>query len=959
MPADPLIISHSNFNTELKNYLRDFYVYQFKEKGRDFKKKGTKKDSIVSDPSFNRSLKRIYSALCEGAGLHWKARKNGDGSRRIYCLTTDSRKLTNGNPFFDLYKFCGERSNINGLFFYFLIALTVHLSSDIFEYITPAEDDFESFCSFIAGKIYTEDLENSENPSEEFSKVFKGRRYESTEERERFDKLKNGKLPWRELTAKEVEYFAPCLIPAVKKLSPYELSAIQKSIIRHLLHNTLEIEDDKIITHPTVDITNEYLLSLLRFESGVDFSFENYLKSVNFMGLIEANNNSINLCDTTADKLLCGVDKEKFFSMVAFFSNIAPLGELGNVILKRLGCRRDSHIRYKHNYIQKALNDYNIADILTVINHNRTCSDKYWLLVEYRNASFADGRFQKIICYPIEIRESVLNGRQHVICYFPEKKNISALRIDFIDTITIGKLKNEPEDLNDNLSYAEDLINHTWGTSFPGFAAGEIKNTLKELKKVEIVVFYKEDEPFIINRIKRETRRLFDESQPIKVPGGYHKLISGDFSSETEVLYWARSFIQRIVSVKVNGEDYPQFITCVENMQKIHEFHQLPSDSNSYTLNSAIDDDCSDFIALKDERPNRMVFNEMFGKEFEALIEVLDECLANQTEISEETLKTRYLEKLSGIFDAINSKTHGTEKKDIKVAVQRRENLAGYVFEKFIDNGRLTFQYKTTEGAAQRSFFDLIPFTKAEIQWVHNILCNPLCKCFFSKEEISALKEKFSDQGLFDINDVVLYDQFTELDGYYNDGTPFNVFRDICQAISENKKAKLKYTDQHNHTYYTVITPICFEFTKRENKFRLFCQNKSGKIRKYNLERIEAANITDEGADKNAPELLRNYMKENQKRITVIFSDRKNTAERILTEFSPWEKTCVKQDDLYRMTLNYDLGEYKEIVIRLLSYGDNILISDDDGPVREEFRMRIEKQIELIAERLNEKETEI
>ena len=42
MQVDAELISSENFNIKFKNYLRDFYIYQFKERGSDFKIRGTK-----------------------------------------------------------------------------------------------------------------------------------------------------------------------------------------------------------------------------------------------------------------------------------------------------------------------------------------------------------------------------------------------------------------------------------------------------------------------------------------------------------------------------------------------------------------------------------------------------------------------------------------------------------------------------------------------------------------------------------------------------------------------------------------------------------------------------------------------------------------------------------------------------------------------------------------------------
>ena len=48
MAVDAELISSEGFNLKFKNYLRDFFIYQFKERGSDFKVKGTNDKANVN-----------------------------------------------------------------------------------------------------------------------------------------------------------------------------------------------------------------------------------------------------------------------------------------------------------------------------------------------------------------------------------------------------------------------------------------------------------------------------------------------------------------------------------------------------------------------------------------------------------------------------------------------------------------------------------------------------------------------------------------------------------------------------------------------------------------------------------------------------------------------------------------------------------------------------------------------
>ena len=114
-------------------------------------------------------------------------------------------------------------------------------------------------------------------------------------------------------------------------------------------------------------------------------------------------------------------------SALDFFSKYYLLGEVGTFILDRIYSDDVSPFRFKHEYFMQALNDFNIADLLYAIEHNKWCKIKYRHGI--RNAE------RDILCYPLEIRISNMNGREFLMCYEPFKRSYTALRIEFVDAI--------------------------------------------------------------------------------------------------------------------------------------------------------------------------------------------------------------------------------------------------------------------------------------------------------------------------------------------------------------------------------------------------------------------------------------------------------------------------------------------------------------------------------------------
>ena len=139
MAVDAELIGSEGFNLKFKNYLRDFFIYQFKERGSDFKVKGTNDKTNVNkdiiDGTFYPDAKRLQFAMEQAAGVTWskgdfvdlfKGRINKKReNKRVECITIDSRRIEN-NPFFALYQLCSESALTPGTHFSFVYTLLLY-----------------------------------------------------------------------------------------------------------------------------------------------------------------------------------------------------------------------------------------------------------------------------------------------------------------------------------------------------------------------------------------------------------------------------------------------------------------------------------------------------------------------------------------------------------------------------------------------------------------------------------------------------------------------------------------------------------------------------------------------------------------------------------------------------------------------------------------------------------------
>lgn len=136
------------------------------------------------------------------------------------------------------------------------------------------------------------------------------------------------------------------------------------------------------------------------------------------------------------------------------FSQYYPLGTFGKLLSERCEgqfiCDNDI-FRIKNNYIQKNLYSYNLIDLIIAIEN------EYFCLIKYTHGT--NLRTSEILAIPLEIRISVINGREYVLYYDPEYLTIGSIRLEFIDKITIytkitkvSKIVNTHNDKGNNVS---------------------------------------------------------------------------------------------------------------------------------------------------------------------------------------------------------------------------------------------------------------------------------------------------------------------------------------------------------------------------------------------------------------------------------------------------------------------------------------------------------------------------
>lgn len=245
-------------------------------------------------------------------------------------------------------------------------------------------------------------------------------------------------------------------------------------------------------------------------------------------------------------------------------------------------------------------------------------------------------------------------------------------------------------------------------------------------------------------------------------------------------------------------------------------------------------------------------------------------------------------------------------------------------------------------------FYDLLPLTKIEIQWLKYCINNTKTKLFLEENQLSKLKDIFTvEENDLPISSINYYDKFKSHNEIADTGNFIDNFKKIVKAFTDEKTVKINYKSVNSSATTRSVNIGLIEYSNKDDKFRIYCK-KENSVSVYNLERINSVEILSDGYDRNSAEKsIKNYILNQRKEITLEFTNVKNIPDRLLTEFTPWEKLCTRLDDRYNVTIKYDNLDSFEIVTRLLPYGKNIKILSDTGNVKTELENRINKQLSM------------
>lgn len=214
----------------------------------------------------------------------------------------------------------------------------------------------------------------------------------------------------------------------------------------------------------------------------------------------------------------------------------------------------------------------------------------------------------------------------------------------------------------------------------------------------------------------------------------------------------------------------------------------------------------------------------------------------------------------------------------------------------------------------------VMPLTILQKRWLKAISLDPKIKLF---GEDLQLPDDICP--LFTPEDYIIFDKYNDGDPY-EDENYINVFRTILEAIHNKKQIEVEYEGRKgNHRKFTCV-PKALEYSEKDDKFRLLVSS----CRFGNTLKVSGIQRCDIVGDAKTEEFCE---KKHDKQYFVLeLIDERNALERAMLHFAHFEKSAERiSDKKYNIKIFYEGDDETELVIRVLSFGPLVKVTEPDS----------------------------
>lgn len=229
-----------------------------------------------------------------------------------------------------------------------------------------------------------------------------------------------------------------------------------------------------------------------------------------------------------------------------------------------------------------------------------------------------------------------------------------------------------------------------------------------------------------------------------------------------------------------------------------------------------------------------------------------------------------------------------------------------------------------------------MPLTDLQKRWLKAISLDPRFSLF--GETIEGLEDV---EPLFRPEDFDVFDKYEDGDPY-SDPAYRAHFAMVLRAVREGKNLDITTVSGKGHSSRILFRPDFIEYSEKDDKFRTVGIQRGKGPRTVNIQRIRSISFCDTAIE--GP--IQKYRSERE----VVFEllDIRNALERVMLHFAHFEKeTEHLSGKKYRVRLRYDKDDETELLIRLLSFGPMIHVTEPEDFVSL-LKDRIQRQNNLL-----------
>lgn len=225
-----------------------------------------------------------------------------------------------------------------------------------------------------------------------------------------------------------------------------------------------------------------------------------------------------------------------------------------------------------------------------------------------------------------------------------------------------------------------------------------------------------------------------------------------------------------------------------------------------------------------------------------------------------------------------------------------------------------------------------MPLTILQKRWLKAISLDPRIRLFdFDDSSFKDLPP------LFRPDDMYIFDQYADGDPF-EDETYIQTFHLILDAIKRRYPLSMDVKNRKGTRTHLNAMPEYLEYSEKDDKFRLITSGcRYGKV--INLGRILSCKPFQ--GDYRTPQ--KKFFPVADRRVVIELYDGRNALERVLLHFAHFEKEVQRLDERrYRITIKYQQSDETELLIRVLSFGPFIKVTEPEN-----FVKRIKKRLNM------------